>query len=130
MFGPAGRAYVYRSYGVHWCFNIVAPGPGDAVLVRALAPTNGLDVMAARRGLSTPRLLCAGPGRLCQALGLDARHDGLDLAAAPFRLLAADGRPALVAGRRIGVSKAADRPWRFGIADSPFLSRRFRVDPV
>lgn len=126
MFGPPGRAYVYRSYGIHWCFNVVGgTAPGSAVLVRALEPTLGLDVMRARRGLDEPRRLCAGPGRLCQALGLDAAHDGLALDAPPFALLPRDGGPAVVAGPRIGISRAADRPWRFGVAGSRFLSRPF-----
>ena len=126
MFGPPGRAYVYRSYGIHWCFNVVGgTGPGSAVLVRALEPTLGLGAMRARRGLDEPRRLCAGPGRLCQALGLDAAHDGLALDAAPFALLPRDATPTIVAGPRIGISRAADLPWRFGVAGSRFLSRPF-----
>jgi DNA-3-methyladenine glycosylase len=125
MFGPPGRAYVYRSYGMHWCFNIVAGAPGEAVLVRALEPVAGLDVMAARRGVDGLRLLCAGPGRLCQALGLDARHDGLGVGAAPFRLHAPRGAQRLVAGPRIGITRAVEQAWRFGLAGSRFHSRRF-----
>ena len=131
MFGPPGRAYVYRSYGIHWCFNVVGGAePGCAVLVRALEPTLGLDAMRARRGLDDPRRLCAGPGRLCQALGLDASHDGLALDAAPFALLARAGTPTVVAGPRIGISRAADLPWRFGIAGSRCLSRPFPRPPA
>lgn len=127
MFGPPGRAYVYRSYGIHWCLNLVCgpAGHGAAVLVRALQPTAGLDVMRVRRGLAGDRLLCSGPGRLCQALAVTRELDGSALDEPPFELLA---RPALVpvsAGPRIGISKAADLPWRFGLAGSPYLSRPF-----
>lgn len=127
MFGPAGRAYVYRIYGLHWCLNVVCgAGEGSAVLLRALEPTRGLEVMAERRDLSDPRLLCAGPGRLCQALGVDRRHDRLPLTEPPFALLAPSGpTPAVVVGPRIGISKAAERPWRFGLAGSRYLSRPF-----
>ncbi len=126
MFGPPGRAYVYRSYGIHWCFNVVGgTEPGCAVLVRALEPTHGLAAMRARRGIEDARLLCAGPGRLCQALGLDAAHDGLALDAAPFALLPRSTACVLVAGPRIGISRNADVPWRFGLAGSRALSRPF-----
>ncbi|WP_313083756.1 DNA-3-methyladenine glycosylase [Pulveribacter sp.] len=128
MFGPPGRAYVYRSYGVHWCLNLVCAGEGDgaAVLIRALQPTHGLEAMRARRGLQDERLLCAGPGRLSQALGIDLRLNHLPLDAPPFALLAPPGGVApapLATGPRIGISKAADVPWRFGEAGSPYLSR-------
>ena len=122
MFGPAWHAYVYRSYGLHWCFNIVAAGDG-AVLIRALAPEHGIETMAARRG--TTLQLCAGPGRLAQALGLSSLHNGLDLAQPPFRLTRSETQLAIVTGPRIGISKAADAPWRFGLAGSPYLSRPF-----
>jgi DNA-3-methyladenine glycosylase len=126
MFGAPGHAYVYRSYGIHWCFNIVAGAePGSAVLVRALEPTTGLDAMRARRGPADPRLLCAGPGRLCQALGLTGAHDGLALDRPPFALLPRGSEPAIVAGPRIGIARGVDAPWRFGIAGSRFLSRAF-----
>lgn len=127
MFGPAGRAYVYRSYGLHWCLNVVcgAVGHGAAVLLRALAPTDGLAAMRERRGLDDPRLLCAGPGRLCQALGITREQDGLALDAPPFRLELPRRPVELVAGPRIGISKAAEQPWRFGVAGSAFLSRSF-----
>lgn len=130
MFGPPGHAYVYLSYGMHWCFNIVCreAGHGAAVLVRALEPTHGLEAMRERRGLQDPRLLCSGPGKLAQALGIDRALDGLPLDAAPFALLPprhAPGCPPEVAfGPRIGISKAMDRPWRFALAGSRFLSRR------
>lgn len=126
MFGPPGRAYVYRSYGVHWCLNLVCGPPGSAVLIRALEPTAGLEAMRARRGLADARALCSGPGKLCQALAIDLGHNALPMDAPPFRL-SLPWRPArLLAGPRIGISKGADTPWRFGLAGSPFLSRPFR----
>ncbi len=130
MFGPPGRAYVYRSYGIHWCLNFVCreEGHGAGVLIRALEPTRGLDRMRQRRGLDDARLLCAGPGRLGQALGIDASFNGRRLDAPPFALLAAadDGTAVQVeAGPRIGISKAAEVPWRFGERGSRFLSRPF-----
>jgi DNA-3-methyladenine glycosylase len=126
MFGPAGRAYVYRSYGIHWCLNLVceAEGVASAVLIRALEPTQGLDAMRARRGLDEPRLLCSGPGRLCQALGVTGEHDGLRLDEPPFELLAREGKPEIAEGLRVGITHAVDRPWRYGVAGSGFLSRR------
>ncbi len=126
MFGHPGHAYVYRSYGVHWCLNLVcaAEGRAEAVLVRALEPQRGLDVMGARRGLEDPRLLCSGPGRLCQALGITREHDGAPLDAPPFELHAAPGPVEIVTATRVGITKAADRPWRYGLAGSPYLSRR------
>ena len=125
MFGPPGRAYVYRSYGIHWCLNLVCgdEGVAEAVLVRALEPTHGLETMAARRGLADPRLLCSGPGRLCQALGVGGEHDALRVDEPPFRLLARRrGRP-VAAGPRIGISRALELEWRFGRPGSRFLSR-------
>jgi DNA-3-methyladenine glycosylase len=128
MFGPPGHAYVYRSYGIHWCLNLVCEGEGvaSAVLLRALEPTDGLDEMRERRGLDEPRLLCAGPGRLCQALGVTRERDGLPLDRAPFDLEAREGDLDVVAGPRIGVTQAADKPWRYGLAGSKFLSRPLR----
>ncbi len=127
MFGPPGHAYVYRSYGIHWCLNFVCGGdaPGSAVLIRALQPTAGLDAMAARRGLAEPRRLVAGPGRLCQALAVTGAHDCLALDAPPFRLEQGAGAAAIATDRRIGISRAVENPWRFGLAGSPFVSRPF-----
>jgi DNA-3-methyladenine glycosylase len=125
MFGPAGQAYVYRSYGVHWCLNLVCEEEGNpaAVLIRALEPTAGLARMRERRGLEEPRLLCAGPGRLCQALGVTRAHDGLVLDEPPFELRAPAGPVEVAVGRRIGISVATDRPWRYVLAGSRYLSR-------
>jgi DNA-3-methyladenine glycosylase len=128
MFGPPGHAYVYRSYGIHWCLNFVceAEGVASAVLIRALEPTRGLEEMRARRGLDEARLLSAGPGRLCQALGITREHDGLALDQPPFALLERNGEPGIVTGRRIGITQAADRPWRYALAGSRYLSRAVR----
>ncbi|MDX7950642.1 DNA-3-methyladenine glycosylase [Lichenihabitans sp. Uapishka_5] len=126
MFGPVGCAYVYRSYGLHWCFNIVCGDPGSAVLIRALAPEAGLEAMRVRRRMEGLKDLCRGPGRLCQALGLEARHDGAHLSQPPFRLVASKTCPDLVTGPRIGISRGVDTPWRFGLRGSAFLSRAFR----
>ena len=125
MFGPPGRISVYRSYGIHWCMNLVCgDGPGSAVLLRAIEPTQGLDVMIARRGADDPRLLCSGPGRLCQALGVTHAHNGLSVTEPPFDLQ--PGPPAEVAvGPRIGITKAVEAPWRFGEAGSRYLSKPF-----
>jgi DNA-3-methyladenine glycosylase len=130
MFGPPGVAYVYRSYGVHWCLNFVcgSMNPGCAVLIRALEPTAGLARMRARRGTDDVRRLCSGPGKLTKALGIDATHDGLRLDAPPFELKSRqEPSPPVVIGPRIGITRAADLPWRFGLSGSPYLSRRFPV---
>jgi DNA-3-methyladenine glycosylase len=126
MFGPPGHAYVYRSYGIHWCLNLVCgaeAGAGEAVLVRALEPTVGLDAMATRRGVADPRLLCAGPGRLTRALAVTGEHDGLALDLPPFELRPRAAILPVVAARRIGISVAVERPWRYGLAGSRYLSR-------
>ncbi len=131
MFGPPGHLYVYRSYGLHWCANLVCEpeGSGAAVLIRALAPMHGIPAMRARRRGAADRLLCAGPGRLCSALAIDRHLDGAD-ALLPGGHVALSGRAApveVVRGPRIGISQAADRPWRFGVAGSPYLSKPFRA---
>lgn len=126
MFGPVGHAYVYRIYGMHWCLNVVGGGArGSAALIRALEPTRGLGRMAERRGTADPRSLCSGPGKLAQALGVTDALDGLPLDAPPFALLPRRAEPAIVTGPRIGITKAAERPWRFGLAGSASLSRPF-----
>ncbi|HEV7275259.1 MAG TPA: DNA-3-methyladenine glycosylase [Devosiaceae bacterium] len=124
MFAGPGRVYVYRSYGIHWCVNFVCSG-ASAVLIRALQPTHGLHAMTERRGLADPLRLCSGPGKLCQALAVTRDHDGLPLAGAPFSVALPEQAPGIVIGPRIGISKAVEVPWRFGVAGSPFLSRKF-----
>jgi len=128
MFGPPGHAYVYRSYGVHWCLNFVCEPEGiaSAVLIRALAPGRNIEVMRARRGVEDERLLCSGPGRLCQALGVTGEHDGLPLDRPPFELRPAPSRVEIAVGTRVGLTRAAERPWRYGLAGSAYLSRPFR----
>ncbi|KQP61300.1 DNA-3-methyladenine glycosylase [Methylobacterium sp. Leaf108] len=129
MFGPPGHAYVYRSYGLHWCLNLVCE-PGSAVLIRALEPRAGIAAMEARRGLSALRLLCAGPGRLTQALGITGAFDARPLDNDGFHLLGSPTPVRVVADRRIGISRAVERPWRFLAEGSRFVSRppsRFRV---
>ncbi len=131
MFGPPGHAYVYRSYGLHWCLNLVCrePGHGAGLLVRAIEPTHGLDRMRERRQVDDVRLLCSGPGRVGQALGITRALDGLPLDAPPFELRAAPPGLAVLQGPRIGISRAVEMPWRFALAGSPFLSRRMGDSP-
>jgi DNA-3-methyladenine glycosylase len=125
MFGPPGTLYVYRSYGIHWCANVVCgeERTGSAVLLRALEPTHGLETMRARRGLDDPLRLCSGPGSLTQALGITQEHDGLPLDRLPFELRPRESRVDLVASPRIGITRAADLPWRYSVRSSPFVSR-------
>jgi DNA-3-methyladenine glycosylase len=129
MFGPPGHAYIYRSYGIHWCLNFVCekPGRAEAALIRALEPTHGIETMRARRGLAAERTLCSGPGKLCQALGLTGVHDGLALDEPPFELLARATKPRIATGPRIGITRAAEVSWRYGLVGSPFLSRPLRA---
>ena len=128
MFGPPGFAYVYRSYGIHWCVNFVCEpaGSASAVLIRAIEPLEGIATMRRRRGLHDLRLLCAGPGRVCEALGITRAHNGLALDAPPFELRRRTGKVALAVGPRIGLTKAVDQPWRYGAAGSSYLSKPFR----
>jgi DNA-3-methyladenine glycosylase len=127
MFGPPGFVYVYRSYGIHWCVNFVCEkaGSASAVLIRAIEPTHGLAAMRKRRGLDDERLLCSGPGKLTEALGITHAHNALALDAAPFALHARPHKPDVVAGVRIGITKAAELPWRYGLRGSSFLSKPF-----
>jgi DNA-3-methyladenine glycosylase len=125
MFLGPGHAYVYRSYGIHWCLNFTC-SDAAAILVRALEPIAGIEQMAERRSLTNPRDLCTGPGKLAEALAITKAHDGLRLDARPFILRLPDAEHPVVIGPRIGITKAADLPWRFGLAGSPYLSRAFK----
>jgi DNA-3-methyladenine glycosylase len=124
MFGPAASVYIYRSYGLHWCLNFVCL-PASAVLIRALEPRAGIDTMQRRRGLVDVKRLCSGPGRLTQALAIDIALDGLSLEAPPFQLTVGDAPTAISVGTRIGITRAAELPWRFGLRSSAYLSKRF-----
>ena len=128
MFGPPGFAYVYRSYGIHWCINFVCEktGAASAVLIRALEPTHGIAAMRRRRGLHDEKSLCSGPGKLCEALAISDRHNGLSLDRAPIALHARTEKPEIVTGLRIGITKAVDLPWRYGVKGSRFLSKPFK----
>ncbi|MFP9136270.1 DNA-3-methyladenine glycosylase [Devosia sp. XGJD_8] len=125
MFGPPGHAYVYKIYGIHWCLNFVCQ-PGSAVLIRALEPMHGVELMHERRGGVAERQLCSGPGKLCQALGIDIGQNGLALDAPPFELLPAEASHDIATGPRIGITKGAETPWRFVRRGSPFLSKPLR----
>ena len=124
MFAGPGRVYVYRSYGIHWCLNFVCAG-ASAVLIRAIEPSHGIESMRERRGLDNVRALCSGPGKLCAALGVDGDFDHRMLDAPPFAFTERPSPPPIITGPRIGISKAVDLPWRFGVAGSAFLSRPF-----
>jgi DNA-3-methyladenine glycosylase len=128
MFAGPGRVYVYRSYGIHWCLNFVCAN-ASAVLIRAIEPTQGLSKMRSRRGLEDIRALCSGPGKLCAALGVTGDLDRRMLDATPFKFMPRDTSPELVVGPRIGITKAAELPWRFGLAGSAFLSKPFPATP-
>jgi DNA-3-methyladenine glycosylase len=132
MFGPPGYAYVYRSYGIHWCVNFVCEpdGSASAVLIRAIEPTDGLATMRRRRGLDNERLLCAGPGRVCEALGITSAHNALALDQPPFVLIPRADDVAIAVGPRIGITKAAELPWRYGLKGSRFLSKPFPTSVV
>src|SRR6202795_1838599 len=127
MFGPPGFAYVYRSYGIHWCVNFVCEeeGSASAVVLRALQPTHGIAAMRRRRGLHDERSLCSGPGKLCEALGITDAHNGLPLDTPPFALFARTGKLNVRTGLRIGITKAVELPWRYGLKGSKFLSKPF-----
>ncbi len=127
MFGPAGFLYVYKSYGIHWCMNFVCEkeGSASAVLLRAIEPTHGIPAMRRRRGLHDERMLCSGPGKLCEAMAITDTHNGLALDVPPFAIYARTRKPEIATGIRIGITKAAELPWRYGLKDSKFLSKPF-----
>ncbi len=130
MFGPPGFAYVYRSYGIHWCMNFVCEkeGSASAILIRALQPVHGIAAMRRRRGLHDERQLCSGPGKLCEALAITDKYYGLPLDAPPIAVHARTSKPEIIAGVRIGITKAAELPWRYGLKKSKFLSKPFAKD--
>jgi DNA-3-methyladenine glycosylase len=127
MFGPPAFAYVYRSYGIHWCLNFVCreAGHGAGVLIRAIEPLTGFDAMRQRRGVEPIKLLCSGPGRVAQALGITHKNNGMSLLEAPFYIEIPEEDSPIVTGPRIGITKAMDMPWRFGLAGSKFFSKPF-----
>lgn len=128
MFGPPGFAYVYRSYGIHWCLNFVCEeaGSASAVLIRAIEPTVGIGRMRQFRGLEDERQLCSGPGKLCQALDISIAYNGRPLDADPFAIYHRHETVKIVTDVRIGITKAADLPWRYGLSGSRFVSKPFR----
>ncbi len=127
MFGPPGFLYVYRSYGIHWCMNFVCEkeGSASAVLIRAIEPTHGIPAMRRRRGLHDERMLCSGPGKLCEAMAVTGKHNGLALDAPPIAIYARTRKPEIVSGIRIGITKAVELPWRYGLKGSKFMSKPF-----
>jgi len=127
MFGPPGFLYVYRSYGIHWCMNVVCEkeGSASAVLIRAIEPTHGIPAMRRRRGQRDERMLCSGPGKLCEAMGVSDKHNALPLDAPPIAMYARTRKPEIVSGIRIGLTKAVELPWRYGLKGSKFLSKPF-----
>jgi DNA-3-methyladenine glycosylase len=129
MFGPPGFAYVYRSYGIHWCLNFVCEreGSASAVLIRAIEPVEGIAAMKRRRGLQDLRALCSGPGKICVALGISRAQNALALDAPPFQLFARAAPVKIAKGVRIGITKAASKPWRYGLTESKFLSKPFNA---
>ncbi len=129
MFGPPGFLYVYRSYGIHWCMNFVCEkeGSASAVLVRAIEPTHGIPAMRRRRGLHDERMLSSGPGKLCEAMAVTGKHNGLALDTPPIAIYARTRKPEIVSGIRIGITKAVELPWRYGLKGSPFVSKPFRA---
>jgi DNA-3-methyladenine glycosylase len=128
MFGPPGYVYVYRSYGIHWCVNFVCEpkGSASAVLIRAIEPTVGLSAMRRRRGVADERLLCSGPGRVCEALRITHAQNGSALDEPPFALFARAEKVEVITGPRIGITKAVEKPWRYGLEGSRFLSKPFK----
>ena len=127
MFGPPGFLYVYRSYGIHWCMNFVCEkeGSASAVLVRAIEPTHGIPAMRRRRGLHDDRMLSSGPGKLCEAMAVTGKHNGLALDTPPIAIYARTRKPEIVSGIRIGITKAVELPWRYGLKGSKFMSQPF-----
>ena len=129
MFGPPGFLYVYRSYGIHWCMNFVCEkeGSASAVLIRAIEPTHGIPAMRRRRGLHDERMLSSGPGKLCEAMAVTDKHNGLALDTPPIEVYARTRKPDIVSGIRIGITKAVELPWRYGLKGSKFMSKPFRA---
>lgn len=127
MFGPPGFLYVYRSYGIHWCMNFVCEkeGSASAVLIRAIEPTHGIPAMRRRRGLHDDRSLSSGPGKLCEAMAVTNKLNALPLDEPPIAIHARTRKPEIVSGIRIGITKAVELPWRYGLKGSKFMSKPF-----